>query len=101
MGPGFGKLIEKASPLAFSVYLIHAHPLIWEHWLAGRFAFLGSRPPALLALGVLGGVLGIYALCSLADLFRAWLFRVFQIKTVSRQLAAAGAACLRPWLDKE
>ena len=101
MGPGFGRLIEKASPLAFSVYLIHAHPLIWEHWLAGRFAFLGSRPPALLALGVLGGALGIYTACSLTDLFRAWLFRVFHIKTVSQRIVAAGAACLRPWLDKE
>ena len=75
IGAGAGRLIEKASPLAFSVYLIHAHPLIWEHWLSGRFAFLADRTPVLLAAGVLGAL--------------------------SRQAEAAAAAILRPWLDKE
>ena len=54
IGPRFGRFIESVSPLAFSVYLIHAHPLIWEHWLAGRFAFLADKPPILQASGVLG-----------------------------------------------
>ena len=101
IGPSFGAFIEKASPLAFSVYLIHAHPLIWEHWLAGRFAFLADRPPVLLALGVLGGAFGIHAVCSLADILRAWLFRISHIKTFSQRLEEAAAARLRPWLDKE
>ena len=101
IGPGFGSFIEKASPLAFSVYLIHAHPLIWEHWLAGRFAFLADKPPVLLALGVLGGAFGIYAVCSLADILRAWLFRLLRVKAFSKGLETAASARLRPWLDKE
>lgn len=101
IGPGFGSFIEKASPLAFSVYLIHAHPLIWEHWLAGRFAFLADKPPMLLALGVLGGAFGIYAVCSLADILRAWLFRLLRVKAFSQRLETAASARLRPWLDKE
>ena len=101
IGPGFGSFIEKASPLAFSVYLIHAHPLIWEHWLAGRFAFLADKPPVLLVLGVLGGAFGIYAACSLADILRAWLFRLLHIKAFSQGLETAASARLRPWLDKE
>lgn len=101
IGPGFGSFIEKASPLAFSVYLIHAHPLIWEHWLAGRFAFLADKPPVLLTLGVLGGAFGIYAVCSLADILRAWLFRLLRVKAFSQRLETAVSAELRPWLDKE
>lgn len=101
IGPGFGSFIEKASPLAFSVYLIHAHPLIWEHWLAGRFAFLADKPPVLLTLGVLGGAFGIYAVCSLADILRAWLFRLLRVKAFSKGLETAASARLRPWLDKE
>lgn len=101
IGPGFGSFIEKASPLAFSVYLIHAHPLIWEHWLAGRFAFLADKPPVLLTLGVLGGAFGIYAVCSLADILRAWLFRLLRVKAFSQRLETAASARLRPWLDKE
>ena len=55
----------------------------------------------LLALGALGGAFGIYAVCSLADILRAWLFRVSHIKAFSQRLETAAAARLRPWLDKE
>ena len=101
IGPRFGRFIESVSPLAFSVYLIHAHPLIWEHWLAGRFAFLADKPPILLASGVLGGAFAIYAVCSLADVLRAGLFRLFRVKAFSRWAEEAVSARLRPWLDKE
>ena len=101
IGRAFGTFIDKASPLAFSVYLIHAHPLIWEHWLAGRFAFLADKPPLSLAAGVLGAAFGIYAVCSLADLLRACLFRIFRIKAFSQRLEAAVLTRFQPWLDKE
>lgn len=83
------------------MYLIHAHPLIWEHWLAGRFAFLADKPPILLASGVLCGAFAIYLVCSLADVLRAGLFRLFRVKAFSRWAEEAVSARLRPWLDKE
>jgi len=101
IGPRFGRFIESVSPLAFSVYLIHAHPLIWEHWLAGRFAFLADKPPILLATGVLGGAFAIYLVCSLADVLRAGLFRLFRVKAFSRWAEEAVSAQLRPQLEKE
>ena len=101
IGPRFGRFIESVSPLAFSVYLIHAHPLIWEHWLAGRFAFLADKPPILLASGVLGGAFAIYLVCSLADVLRAGLFRLFRVKAFSRWAEEAVSARLRPQLEKE
>ena len=101
IGPRFGRFIESVSPLAFSVYLIHAHPLIWEHWLAGRFAFLADKPPILLASGVLGGAFAIYLVCSLADVLRAGLFRLFRVKAFSRWAEEAVSAQLRPQLEKE
>ena len=96
-----GVFIESVSPLAFSVYLIHAHPLIWEHWLAGRFAFLADKPPILLASDVLGGAFAIYLVCSLADVLRAGLFRLFRVKAFSRWAEEAVSAQLRPQLEKE
>ena len=101
IGPRFGRFIESVSPLAFSVYLIHAHPLIWEHWLAGRFAALAVKPPVSLAAGVLGGAIAIYLVCSLADVLRAGLFRLFRVKAFSRWAEEAVSVRLRPWLDKE
>ena len=101
IGHALGTFIDRASPLAFSVYLIHAHPLIWEYWLSDRFAFLAGKPPVQMAAGVLGAAFGIYAVCSLADLLRACLFRIFRIKAFSQRLEAAVLTRFQPWLDKE
>lgn len=66
--------IAWASPLAFSVYLIHTQPLIWSHILKGAFGQIaywppyGAVPAALLAAGL------IYLVCSLIDGGRRWLF---------------------------
>ena len=75
--------------------------LIWEHWLAGRFAFLADKPPILLASDVLGGAFAIYLVCSLADVLRAGLFRLFRVKAFSRWAEEAVSAQLRPQLEKE
>lgn len=101
IGPGFGCFVEKTSPLAFSVYLIHAHPLLWEYGMAGRFAFLADKPVCLLVTGVLITALCIYVVCSLADGLRAWLFRIFRIKTVSQRIEVALVARFRSWLNRE
>lgn len=84
IGDRFGWWIEKAAPLAFSVYLIHAHPLLWEYWMAGRFAALAGCLPHLLVMGVCLRALGIYAVCSLADIPRAWIFRAFRTRKLPR-----------------
>ncbi len=83
------------------MYLIHAHPLIWEHWLAGRFAFLADKPPILLASGVLGGAFAIYAVCSLADVCGQAYSACSVSKRFSRWAEEAVSARLRPqlWLE--
>ena len=60
------------APLSFSVYLIHVHPLVWQHVMWGRFAAFGSYGTVKLAGCVLGTALGIYVLCSMVDTVRAW-----------------------------
>ena len=67
----------------------------------GQFAFLADKPPILLASGVLGGAFAIYLVCSLADVLRAGLFRLFRVKAFSRWAEEAVSAQLRPQLEKE
>lgn len=68
------------APMAFSVYLIHVHPLMWQHVMWGRFAAFGSYGTVKLALFVLGTAMGIYLGCSVIDCVRAWLFRRLRLR---------------------
>ena len=99
--PCFEKLIKVAAPLAFSVYLIHAHPLIWEYGMADRFSVLAAKTPPVMLLLVLGAALGIYVICSLMDVLCVWIFRLLHMDELSQRVEAGTSACLGRWLDKE
>ena len=74
------KPIAFLAPMAFSVYLIHVHPLMWQHVMWGRFAAFGSCGTVKLALFVLAPALGIYLGCSAVDCVRSWIFRRLKLK---------------------
>lgn len=74
------KIVALFAPAAFGVYLIHVHPLIWEHLMKKRFAFLANLNPFLLAGGVLLSALGIFVVCSLIDLVRIRIFKLLKIR---------------------
>ncbi len=82
------KAISLLAPLSFSVYLIHAHPLIWEHLFAERFRTLAEYPAAGIVFVVIGIAVGVYILCSLADMARVWLFRVCRVSAACEKLGA-------------
>ena len=73
-------IVGSVSSTSFSVYIIHSHPLIWEHLLKGRFAFVIDQPVPLLVLTTLCIALEIYALCSLIDVVRQAVFSALKLK---------------------
>lgn len=74
------KCITFWAPLAFSVYLIHAHPLVWNYLIRDRFASLSLLPAPAMAIAVVGIAVGIYAVCSAMDILRTYIFKVLKIK---------------------
>ena len=86
--PGFGKVITFIAPTALSVYLIHAHPIVWTRVLGGLFAPLAELPAPLCALAVLGCALAVLAVCCAFDLLREGLFRLLRLKERLRALDA-------------
>ena len=80
------RTVAFAAPLSFSVYLIHAQPLVWKYLIADRFASFASHSAPGLALRVVGTALAIYVACSLLDLPRAALFRSLRVKDRLRLL---------------
>lgn len=74
------KLIAFFAPAAFGVYIIHVHPLIWDHLMLDRFAFIAEYSPLVFLGAVLLCAFGIYLVCSLIDLARIQIFKLLKIK---------------------
>lgn len=82
------RLIRFGSPLAFSVYLIHVHPLIFGHWLKDAFVPFSYYSPLHLIGAVAVVVLAIYLACSAIDLVRFYLFKLCRISALCDKLEA-------------
>ena len=83
------QVIGLLAPSAFYVYIIHAHPLIWEHILKGCFQSWKDLHPALVIFPVIGTALLIYLGCSGIDVGRRKILETFR-KIIRRDHAPSG-----------
>ena len=77
---GLIRVIRFFAPMAFSVYLIHVHPLPWEYIIRDRFKAFYQLPWYLVIFAIPGAAFLIWLICSLLDLPRYWLFRLLKIR---------------------
>lgn len=82
------KLCGWVSPLVFSVYLIHDHPLVREYWTRDRFAPLGELPLIFAVLCAILAAIGIFAACVGLDWIRKCLFSMMRIPTLCDRLSS-------------
>lgn len=80
ISPFWGKVIRLFSPMAFSVYLIHTHPLVFSLLLKDRFIQYAQLPWLAEILAVLGTALLINLFCYAIDFIRLKLFNWLQIR---------------------
>ena len=73
------KLISLFAPMAFSVFLIHTHPLVFE-FMKNRFIWVADLPLAFMFLSIIAIAICVYFMCSLLDIIREWLFRILSLK---------------------
>lgn len=81
------KAISFASPLAFSVYLIHTHPIIYNFVLKNTLCHLTNESIFSIFVKVLFIAFSIFIVCLFIDLFRSLLFSVLRIKQIPKILA--------------
>lgn len=72
------RVITFFSASSFSVYIIHANPLVWVYIIANRFKDYTTLSLPVMVLSVLGTALAIYLLCTLLDLVRRLLSTIVQ-----------------------
>lgn len=83
---GLQKMISFASPLAFSVYLIHTQPQIWDNVIKGVFAEFRYLDWWAIIPASLAGAVMIYVVCTLIDVVRSWLFRLMKVRKITEIL---------------
>ena len=66
--------------MAFGVYLIHTHPLVFFGIVKDRFTEYAAFPWILEILAVLSTAALIYIACSLIDFIRLQLFKILHIR---------------------
>lgn len=80
------KIINLIAPTTLGVYLIHAHPYVYEDMLRDAFRFLITQNVAVMVLIVFLAVILIFAICAGIEWARIWLFQVLQVKKLGRFL---------------
>lgn len=73
-------VVKFLSPLAFSVYLIHDHPLIREYLFNDKLVWMLDYPSIITCFMIVGVGIVVYLLCSIIDIPREYLFKLFKIK---------------------
>ena len=72
-------LIRLISGSAFSVYIIHEHPLLKHQFLIDTFISYLQFSPAVLVLSVVGVAMLIFVVCTLIDWIRAAFFKMIKV----------------------
>lgn len=72
--------LKKASPLAFSVYIIHTQKIIWNKLLFNRFMYLADKSTIAMVAEVLGVAFIVLVICMVIDFFRDQVFKILKIK---------------------
>jgi hypothetical protein len=71
--------IKMASPLAFSVYLIHRQPQIWWQLFIDAFKWVAELPIWLFPFAIIFISLAIYFVCSVIEYGRLRLFKLLRL----------------------
>ena len=87
-------LVGYLAPVSFGVYLLHAHPFLFNRVLNEALVPLTALPVWEFALAIPGLALGIFAVCSLADRLRLRIFRLLRLPDLAAALGARLDAAL-------
>ncbi len=93
--PLISRVVAFLTPMTFSVYLIHDHPLIRARIFKTAFLPLSKLPTPLMLLSALGISVAIYLLCSAIDYLRVLLFRLLRIRKLFDSLESKAIVKLK------
>ena len=92
---GMTKVIAYASPLAFSVYIIHYNKFVMSELFANSFSFIIDLPVYLIPIAIIAAGIIVYIMCTLIDILRKYLFMLIRVDRFSDWLERCGHTALK------
>lgn len=80
------KVIAIVSPLTFASYIIHVNPLIWEYFMAGRFANYAMYTAIKMFFAVVVTVIIMFVICCCVEWIRQKLFEVLKVHMLCERI---------------
>ena len=80
-------VLPKLSSVAFDVYIIHCHMLIYDNFLKDRFIWIAEIQTVLIPLTVVGWAIGIYYILSLVGMIRSFLFEKIRLNRFGKYIS--------------
>lgn len=84
--PPLQGIIRIMAPASLGVYLIHVHPLVWDHVLCVFSDLFTNYNCIIMVLLVFGASAVIYLVCTFIDLLRINLFQLLKVKSLCARL---------------
>lgn len=84
------KAISMLSRTSFGVYIIHTHPLVWNHVLSGRFADYSEYTVSAFIIAVILTAAAIYAVCTFGDWLAEKFFKLIRIDLLEQAVDNIG-----------
>ena len=81
----FKKIIISFSTATLGVYLLHIHPLVYDNLLV-KLNFIVKYNNVKFILLLFAAVFGVYILCSLIDIVRAYIFKIIKIDSLCKRI---------------
>ena len=81
------QLLPALSAVAFDVYLIHCHILVYDHILCGSFIWVASTPALLIPIEIIGTAILAYSVFTLVGKLRMIVFKSVKINSFVRKIA--------------
>ena len=80
------KIISFVSGLAFSVYIIHVQPFVFNYIFRNKFADLAHDNTGFMIIKVIFFASVVFVFCWLIDLFRYFVFKLLKVNKISNLL---------------
>lgn len=79
-------IIKLLSPASFGIYLIHVHPLVFEHIVKDRLIFLTEQSCFLMVTGIMTIAAAAYIILAAVEYLRIMLFKTIKVREKSETL---------------
>jgi len=88
------KIVSWLAPTAFGVNMMHRQPVLWSHFIVGKFTWMADLPAWLIPAALIGCSVVVFAVCAPVEKLRLTLYNRMKIDRGIEKICAGIASRL-------